>query len=293
MLSGAYFALFGAKTLAVPTQLGQHMTVEAIKGQPDLLHWQSKDKQGQVWLDVNLSLQDLKPIGRSTGEEAGLLLVLQELKAMKPELFSPDKAYYITTRLEFDRDWGLGSSSTLVSLLAQWAGVDALELNRKSLGGSGYDVACATAEQTIVYQNGKVLSETSLPLNFKDQVVFVHLNQKQDTREAVQHFKARGNNWADEVATVNDITDGLVNSTQLADWLQLKQEEENLIANATGLTKVQELYFKDFPGLACSLGAWGGDFVMLLSEQDAAKTVTYCHNKGFTTTLLWDDMLLV
>lgn len=292
MLSGAYFALFGAKVLAVPTRLGQYMTVTTLPEKNNLIFWQSRDVEGQAWLDVNISLSDLQVSRDATGQSEGLLAVLRALRVMKPELFTTKQTYHIETCLEFERDWGLGSSSTLVSLVAQWAGVDALELNRQSLGGSGYDVACATAKQAIVYKQGKVLEETLLPIDFKDRVVFVHLNKKQDTRQAVQQFNTRGNNWATEVALVNTITDELTKATQLADWMRLKQEEENLIATATGLTKVQDIYFKDFPGLACSLGAWGGDFVLLLSEQDSSETVAYCRQRGFKTTLLWHEILL-
>ena len=58
----------------------------------------------------------------------------------------------ITTKLTFPRAWGLGTSSTLISLIAQWAKCDPFELLFEAFGGSGYDIACATANSPISYQ---------------------------------------------------------------------------------------------------------------------------------------------
>lgn len=38
------------------------------------------------------------------------------------------------TKLEFPRDWGLGSSSTLINNIAQWAQIDAFKLLFESFG---------------------------------------------------------------------------------------------------------------------------------------------------------------
>ena len=59
-------------------------------------------------------------------------------------------------------NWGLGSSSTLISLLSQWSGVAPEKLLSTSFGGSGYDVACATAKDAIIYANGKTKKEIHL-----------------------------------------------------------------------------------------------------------------------------------
>ena len=57
----------------------------------------------------------------------------------------------MNTHLEFPRDWGLGSSSTLINNVAQWAQVDPFELHFKVSNGSGYDIACAKRRYPIVY----------------------------------------------------------------------------------------------------------------------------------------------
>ena len=48
---------------------------------------------------------------------------------------------------------GLGSSSTLIYCVAEWAEVNPLMLYFKIDDGSGYDVACAFADGPITYLN--------------------------------------------------------------------------------------------------------------------------------------------
>jgi hypothetical protein len=47
--------------------------------------------------------------------------------------------------------------------------------------------------------------------------------------------------------------------------------------------------FSDFKGEIKSLGAWGGDFVMVISESDPT---AYFSEKGFTTVISYDEMIL-
>jgi hypothetical protein len=61
------------------------------------------------------------------------------------------KGGLVETHLEFDRSWGLGSSSTLISNIALWANINPYLLLEQSFGGSGYDVACAQANGPLLY----------------------------------------------------------------------------------------------------------------------------------------------
>jgi hypothetical protein len=49
------------------------------------------------------------------------------------------------------------------------------------------------------------------------------------------------------------------------------------------------MLFPDFKGIVKSLGAWGGDFVMVLSKQNPKE---YFIEKGYTTILSYDEMVL-
>ena len=52
---------------------------------------------------------------------------------------------------------------------------------------------------------------------------------------------------------------------------------------------VKEKHFSDFKGVIKSLGAWGGDFVMVLSKQNPKE---YFIAKGFETILTYEEMVL-
>jgi hypothetical protein len=54
-------------------------------------------------------------------------------------------------------------------------------------------------------------------------------------------------------------------------------------------TIVKEALFSDFNGEVKSLGAWGGDFVMVLSDSDPT---SYFSSKGFETVISYDEMIL-
>ena len=49
------------------------------------------------------------------------------------------------------------------------------------------------------------------------------------------------------------------------------------------------IFFSDFDGTIKSLGAWGGDFVMIVSNSNPKK---YFESKGFTTLLHYHEMIL-
>ena len=55
------------------------------------------------------------------------------------------------------------------------------------------------------------------------------------------------------------------------------------------LQTVQEVLFDDFDGVIKSLGAWGGDFVMVISK---VNPTAYFTNKGFTIVIPYKDMIL-
>jgi len=63
-----------------------------------------------------------------------------------------------------------------------------------------------------------------------------------------------------------------------------------LIGRSLNLPLVQDRLFPDFPGTVKSLGAWGGDFVLVASELAVSEVVNYFSDKGFRTILSWKDM---
>ena len=187
LLTAEYAVLDGAKALALPTKLGQSLEVKKIE-QPKI-RWKSFDHQNKLWFETNLITTNFNPT-TNTETAHRLAQIFRALFELNPKVFASTGLEF-SSHLEFPQNWGLGSSSTLINNLAQWAKIDAFALLEKTFGGSGYDIACAQHAHPIVYQR-----QNSTPLikivdfdpPFKDQLFFVHRNQKQNSREAIASY---------------------------------------------------------------------------------------------------------
>ena len=97
----------------------------------------------------------------------------------------------ITTNLTFEKNWGLGSSSTLISNLSKISGVNPFTLNNKIFKGSGYDIACAESISPILYRidkDEKIISEVSFKPSFHKNIYFVYLNKKQNSFLEIERY---------------------------------------------------------------------------------------------------------
>ena len=139
LITGEYLVLDGAKALAMPCKFGQHLKVSPSSNQSS--RWLSYTQQNEVWLDIEFDLLSITKQKTKSDIETRLFQILYEAFQLNPEVFTQN--YRFETNLEFPRDWGLGTSSTLIANIAKWANVNPYELLAKTFGGSGYDVACA------------------------------------------------------------------------------------------------------------------------------------------------------
>ncbi|MEL6275949.1 MAG: hypothetical protein AAFU03_12675, partial [Bacteroidota bacterium] len=147
LLTGEYVVLDGAKALAVPTFLGQELHVQQNDTKEDF-RWTSKTKDHTVWLAFNWPDFPNNTPHLITGNQDQLnrlVDIFHSILELNTASVEQIRGYHATTVLQFDQNWGLGSSSTLISLLSRWLGVDPFILLKKTFGGSGYDVACAQA----------------------------------------------------------------------------------------------------------------------------------------------------
>jgi mevalonate kinase len=294
LLSGEYFVLDGAKALAIPTCFGQHLDVTQIAGEEGRLYWDALDEEGTAFLSVLFDTTDFKALEKR-GEVPHFLLqdLLRAARAKNPQFVTQRKNLHAVTRLEFHPAWGLGSSSTLIYNVATWAKVDAVDLLFQVLDGSGYDVACAGAQDAIVYQlkNGKpVWQEFSFQPPFAAQLYFIYLGKKQNSSDAVKKFREAPHDKK-VIERISDITESMIRATTASEFRALMEEHENVVAEVTHLQKVKELYFNDFPGAIKSLGAWGGDFVMALAQRETFDSKGYFKLKGFETVFSFEELL--
>ena len=327
LLSGEYFVTEGAVALALPTKLGQSLQVESGEV-PAQLQWEAYEPEQHCWFKASFDLANNFDILAYEGDEDPLKTaetlqkVLRVARSLNPKFLTGKKGHLARTDLEFPRHWGLGSSATLVSMIAQWAKIEAQALLAQTFGGSGYDLVTATANGPVLYQrfNGQARhEEVDFNPSFKDQLYFVYLNAKQDSREAMVHYmitpsdQRRGPMQAISQLTYNLLAaakaqpelagqgtgriqvtfaaDSYEKESPLATFEALLEEHETIVQMTVKQARAKERYFEDYWGAVKSLGAWGGDFVLVTSDRSEAETKAYFEAKGFSTVLSYDELI--
>jgi mevalonate kinase len=299
LLTGEYFVLDGAKSLAVPTACGQDLTIKHIN-EPQLI-WESFSNEGNCWLEVIFDLPKLRLVSATfeANEDGGndavaekLKEILVEAKKLNSSFLNSEKGFLVQTNLTFPKNWGLGTSSTLINNVAKWARVNPYELLSKTFGGSGYDIACAQHNTPILYtKNGfnPLVEKVNFNPKFREQLYFVYLNKKQNSREGIQRFKVLKGNLTSEILQISALTDAFVTCKNLVDFEKLLLEHEQLVSKTIQLKTIQETYFSDYFGQTKSLGAWGGDFMLATGNSDSPN---YFNKKGFETVIKYQDLIL-
>ena len=283
LITGEYLVLDGAMALAVPTKLGQSLTVRPISQQ--VIQWKSTTVDQKTWLDLTLNLDQISgtELVDKNLEYYHVLLALRHIYSLKPSLFE-QHGYLMQSHLEFPTNWGLGSSSTLINNLAQWANVNPYTLNDEVFGGSGYDIACANSDGPIYYQRldgeSTILSAPFEP-EFHESLWFVHMNNKQNSRDSIRHYAKKGPADANAIQEVNEIAQRLTRCQTLELFCELIERHETIISSTIGLPKISETLFPDFSGTLKSLGGWGGDYVLATGSENAVRS--YFEPKGFKT----------
>ena len=291
LLSGEYLILDGAAGLALPTSYGQRM--EVSKNLTDVLTWESYDQELQLWFKVVFNLNDLS-FGQVQGDKnvaSTLQRILQKAISLNPGFLGKKQGFSVRTYLDFPRAWGLGTSSTIINNIAQWARVDAFQLLFESFGGSGYDIACAQNDSAILYQlNQGVphIRKVSFRPAFRDQLYFVHLNRKQVSKDSIEMYKKEKPVDSQTIERITRISESMVVSKTLKEFDELLAEHEAILAEVLKKQTVQQALFSDFDGQTKSLGAWGGDFILATGD---GNTPGYFRGKGFKTVIPYSLMI--
>lgn len=289
MLTSEYFAMDGALVLAVPTRLGQEFYFEETDNGKSLIFWEAYH-QNKLWLKAVIDYKNWQV--RETNIPSGAEFILKTLKnvqALSGTKFKSNFTYHLKTNLQFPADYGLGSSSTLMTNLAEWAEVDPFHLNKISLGGSGYDIAVAKEKSAVLYQSVPEIKyeKVNFSPSFKNDLIFIHLNQKQDSREGINLYKSK-NKSQKRVDEFSDLTRKILLCSELENFSELMAIHEQKISDFIEIPTVKSRLFIDCPVFIKSLGAWGGDFVMS-SKFDGFKD--YFWGKGFSTIFEWEEII--
>jgi mevalonate kinase len=294
LITGEYLVLDGAKALALPTKFGQKLIVE--QGTDQEIKWSSFDADGSIWLQETLSFEDVlkekSPVQPESVKNT-LIEILRQGYLLNPNFINKSQGFQIRTELSFPRNWGLGTSSTLINNIAQWLEVDAFVLLNNSFGGSGYDIACAQNDCPILYhlENGQpVVEKVKFAPDFAENLYFVYLDKKQSSKASiVSYYNNKNEALNEDIIANNKITAAVLSAKTLAEFALALEKHEAEMSIILEMQTIKESIFPDFNGIIKSLGAWGGDFVLAISKENPTE---YFRQKGFHTIVPYAEMIL-
>jgi mevalonate kinase len=294
LITGEYLVLDGAKALALPTKFGQNLIVE--KGNNKEIKWVSYDADGSIWLELQFSFDAIlnnNEVLETESVKNTLIEILHQAYLLNPDFIDNSEGCQITTQLSFPRNWGLGTSSTLINNIAQWLEIDAFVLLNNSFGGSGYDIACAQNACPILYhlENGKpIVEKVTFDPEFTENLFFVYLDKKQSSKAAIaSYYNNKNSHLTDKIVANNKITQEVLKAKNRQEFAKALEQHEAAMSTILEMKTIKESLFPDFKGVVKSLGAWGGDFVLAISKENP---VDYFENKGLRTIVPYKDMIL-
>ena len=312
LLTGEYLVLKGALALALPLKLGQTLSVETFP--KTSLQWNAHKPNGP-WFSATMNPGTLDIIDSNDPSKAEKLAqILKAVKQLNPTAFK--EGLHFETHLDFNPEWGLGSSSTLIANLARWANVNPYELLKLTFGGSGYDIACATADQPIYYQvhnlepalrqaqgpkdvepveggEGPTVKPIDFHPSFADHLFFIYQGQKQSSSKEVKAFLEKANpvDLQKDIDSISWISHAVPQCQSLDELGMLMQCHERIIARCIGQEPVQKR-FPDSEGVLKSLGAWGGDFILAVTEWPEKQVREYFKRKGLDVIFGYKELVL-
>lgn len=288
MLTGEYAVLFGSQAFAIPTKLGQHLTVNDGKTKGEL-NWEAKDEKDTIWFHATFSIKTLEIIKTDNVEVAERLKNML-LFSKSISTFLDVESCAVTTKTEFPINFGLGTSSTLMNNLALWANIDPFKILNHSFSGSGFDLAVAQCNAPVLYH----LSHSSPNWNkrnpnwdFTKKLFFIHLNEKAISREKI---KTNINFTDEKLKEISFLTNELLDCKSLSQFNKLIMKHEEIVSSAIGKDTIKNKLFPNFDGAMKSLGAWGGDFILATGEQEYIEE--FFSSKGYNSIFNYSELIL-
>jgi len=295
LLSGEYLVLQGAQALALPLTLGQKMRVEMQPNSSFYFVWESY-YQNACWFHATFNRQTLTIENSNDYDKAEFIKqLLIKAEHLNPGSVIDSSVIKITTTLEFHPNWGLGSSSSLIANIASWTQTNPYTLLQLTLGGSGYDIACANASGPIVYAlNDGIPLVTPLTYKpkFHNNLFFIYLGKKISSFESISKFKQISNSYCNEIQRINELTQQIIQAQTLMEFENGINMHEEIISTILNTVPIKAQLFTDFEGSIKSLGAWGGDFILVTSKQEKKSVQNYFKNKGLSTLFSFNEIVL-
>lgn len=285
--------LEGATALALPINKGQSLEVIQVE-KKGVLQWNSKHLNAH-WFSAEISIPQLEIIKTDNNKLAKRLVeILAETRKIKSDFLSCEHGLKVETNLDFLPWHGLGSSSTLINNIANWAGADAYELQKITFGGSGYDIACANSNRPLFFKlaNGEpLIEETTFNPEFSNSIYFVYLGKKQKSIESIKNFRENAKYSNSDIDEISHISRALVGCKKLEEFELLVKTHEEIMSGILQRPRVKTLVFNDFNGSVKSLGGWGGDFVMMTTTMSKKEFAKYLLTKNLDTFFSFNNFI--
>ena len=292
LITGEYLVLDGAKALALPTIYGQDLCIS--KNDIPGIQWRSFDHHNILWFETQISYNEIVLGADPENREVRNMLIniLHGAYLQNPKYLQAEHNLLIETHLDFDRSWGLGTSSTLINNIAEWTKTDAFTLLKTTFGGSGYDIAVAKAKSAIIYKIEKgqsTFESINFSPKFRDLIYFVHLNKKQDSNAVIKNYKRKGIVSEKDISKINQLTEQIKSAESFDQFCLDLENHEQIISKIIQVPTIKEELFQDFHGTIKSLGGWGGDFILAATKENPT---TYFQAKGYETVIPYSKMIL-
>lgn len=293
LLTGEYLILKGALALALPLRFGQSLSIAEVASD-SFLSWESFEK-GICWFKAKYDTAFFN-VTDTTDEKIATRLLnwLKAADELNPGFLKSQKSKKAIAEADFNLSWGLGSSSSLISNIAWWAGVDPFQLHKRVSGGSGYDVVCARAEGPVFFRlngEGYMVEKSKFNPDFKDNIFFIYSGRKQDSAKSVEGFKKKSNSFYPEIERISDLTYQVASAQTLSEFEACIKEHEEIMSGVLKQKRLKEERFADLEGEIKSLGAWGGDFAMMTWHKSKEELKAYLKTKNIETFFPFSEIV--
>ncbi len=293
MLTGEYLVLDGAEALALPLTKGHELLIRRSMRR-SALAWKTF-VEGEYWFDAYFSLPELAIANTNDFPTAqnlrNIFLAAQELN---PDFLQTGSHYEISSKINFNINWGLGSSSALLVTIAKWAKIDPFDLHFKVSGGSGYDIAAAMSESPILYKfrDKKPTCKTiEFHPSFRDNIFFAYLGKKRKSDEALRDYKKKGLSHSGAIEEITSISHKIIQSETIMEFIQLLRNHDGVVSKILQIKPIALTRFSDFKGYVKSLGAWGGDFALFITDYPREYLMTYFRKKDIKTWFAYEELI--
>ncbi len=294
LISGEYAVTDGALALALPVKFGQSLEINS-NFNSDILCWEAYVKN-KLWFFVDYNIENLSIIKTNiTSAAEKLISILKAIIESDPE-FKQKLKSKIVTHTNFNKEWGLGTSSTLLSNIAFWAKANPYNLLNITSNGSGYDIAAARETKPFLYRVEKNKNHSIETVNFaenlKENLFFVYLGNKQNSETSLNNYKKRNKVTSKIIDEISEISKYLAFSDDIDTFNRALFNHEEIISSLIGTEPIQKEYFNDFEGQTKSLGAWGGDFILASSKNGQNYITEYFNKKKLNTIFNYNDLII-